>query len=244
MRNIKLTIEYDGSRYYGWQKQPDYICIQDEIEKALKKITNENIEINGSGRTDKGVHAKGQVASFVTNSKIDAYKFKLAINSLLPKDIAILTSEEVHLDFHARFSAVGKKYKYLIYNDKIRSPINRNYTYHVFYELDLDKIKESAKYLIGTHDFAGFMASGSVIKDTVRTIYDINIEKRNKILEINVNGNGFLYNMVRIIVGTLVDIGRNNLSVDSINEILLLKDRTLAGHTAPPQGLYLDEVYY
>lgn len=244
MRNIKLTIEYDGSRYYGWQSQPNVITIQEEIEKALKKITKEDITIFGSGRTDKGVHALGQVANFITNSKIEASKFMLALNSLLPKDIVIINSEEVHKDFHARFSAIGKQYEYRIYNSKIRSPINKNFSYHVYYNLDLEKIIEASKYFEITSDFSAFMASNSTVKDTIRTIYKLTIRKENNFLIVNITGNGFLYNMVRIIVGTLIDTGRGKIAVEDIPEIIKNTDRKKAGHTAPPQGLYLKEVYY
>ena len=244
MRNIKLIIEYDGTNYYGWQRQPNYKTIQGEIESVLSKITKENVEIFGSGRTDKGVHGVGQVANFLTNSRMEAGKFKLALNSLLPKDIAIRDSSEVHMDFHSRYSAKGKKYKYLIYNNKTRSPMNRFYTYHVFYDLDLDKIRESSKYLIGTHDFCSFVSNKSEVLDTVRTIHSLDIEKNKDIVEISIEGNGFLYNMVRIITGTLIDVGRGAIDYKDIKDIIKSKDRTKAGHTAPPEGLYLWEVYY
>ena len=244
MRNIKLTIEYDGTNYYGWQRQPDYKTIQGEIENVLSRITKEDVEIFGSGRTDKGVHAVGQVANFNTNSRMEAHKFKLALNSLLPNDIAIKESTEVDLGFHSRYSGKGKKYKYLIYNNKTRCPMNRLYTYHVFYDLDLDKIKESSKYFIGTHDFCGFMSTKSDKKDTVRTIYSLDVDKKDNIIEISIEGNGFLYNMVRIIAGTLVDVGRGAIDHKDIKRIISSKDRTKGGHTAPPEGLYLWEVYY
>lgn len=244
MRNIKLTIEYDGSRYHGWQSQPNVITIQEEIEKALKKITKEDITIFGSGRTDKGVHALGQVANFITNSKIEASKFMLALNSLLPKDIVIINSEEVQKEFHSRFSAIRKQYEYRIYNSKIRSPINRNFSYHVYYNLDLEKIIEASKYFEITSDFSAFMASNSTVKDTIRTIYKLTIRKENNFLIVNITGNGFLYNMVRIIVGTLIDTGRGKIAVEDIPKIIKTADRKKAGHTAPPQGLYLKEVYY
>ncbi|RKD34146.1 tRNA pseudouridine(38-40) synthase TruA [Thermohalobacter berrensis] len=245
MRNIKLTIEYDGTRYCGWQIQPDNITIQEELEKAITKITKEKIKLIGSGRTDSGVHARGQVANFYTKSRVPAQKFKLAINSLLPKDIAVLESEEVEKDFHARFSAKGKEYKYLIYNNKIRSPLLRNYTYHVPYSLNVEKMKKAATHIIGTHDFKAFMSSGSSVKDTVRTIHSLSIEERpENIIEIRIKGNGFLYNMVRIITGTLIEVGTDKIPVDDISEIINSQNRSKAGHTAPPQGLYLERVFY
>jgi len=244
MRNIKLIIEYDGTNYYGWQKQLHQKTIQETIENSIERITGEKVNIYGSGRTDRGVHATGQVANFFTESRIPSEKFKYAINSVLPKDIIISHSEEVDSTFHSRYSAKGKEYKYLIYNRETPSPILRNYAYYVPYELNFELMQEAAKDFIGTHDFAAFMSSGSSVKDTVRTIYDINLTRNNELIQLRVRGNGFLYNMVRIIVGTLVDIGIGKINSSCIPEILSSRDRQRAGHTAPPQGLYLEKVYY
>ncbi|MTI66237.1 MAG: tRNA pseudouridine(38-40) synthase TruA [Firmicutes bacterium] len=244
MKNIKLVIEYDGTNYYGWQVQPRLKTIQGEIKSAIRKITKEDVRLFGSGRTDKGVHANGQVANFKTFSTIPGHKFKHALNTVLPMDIVIKDSEEVDESFHSRFSATGKKYKYILCNKKTRSALLRNYTYHVSYDLDIKNMEKAASYFIGTHDFYGFKASGSAIKDTVRTIYSLDIEKRNELIEFNIEGNGFLYNMVRIIVGTIIKVGNNNISPESIQSIIKSKDRKRAGDTAPSQGLYLEKVYY
>jgi len=244
MRNIKLTIEYDGTCYNGWQSQENGRAIQDEIENAIFKLTGEKIRVTGASRTDAGVHACGQVCNFFTSSSIPADKFSFALNTLLPGDIVIKKSEEVSGDFHARFSAKGKKYRYVIYNSPHPSALLRSRSWHVFYKLDIEAMKEAATYLIGTHDFTCFMAQGSNVKSTVRTIWEMSIEKEKEIVQIEVSGNGFLYNMVRIIVGTLIEIGAGKIRPEQIDDIMKKCDRKLAGRTAPRQGLYLVEVYY
>lgn len=243
MRNIKLTIQYDGSNYCGWQKQPDSLGIQGNIENAIYDITKEKVSITGSGRTDAGVHALGQVANFKINSSIPVDKIPNALNAKLNKDISIIKAEEVDEDFHSRYSANGKRYRYMIYNHTHRNPIYSKHSYHVKYDLDFKKMKEEAKSFIGTYDFKGFMSSGSSVKDTVRTIYDIELVKNENLIIIEVEGNGFLYNMVRIIVGTLVDIGRGRINT-SLKEIISSQDRGMAGHTAPAHGLFLKKVDY
>ncbi|MCC5912622.1 MAG: tRNA pseudouridine(38-40) synthase TruA [Clostridiaceae bacterium] len=244
MRNIMIKIEYDGTNYNGWQFQPNGVTVQEEIMKALKKLTKEEITINGSGRTDAGVHAKGQVANFYTNSKIPEKKIAVAINHFLPDDISILEAKEVPMEFHARYWAKGKTYTYQIYNGKQRSALLRNYSYHITYKLDMDKIKKAIGYLIGTYDFRGFMTSGSSVKNTVRTIHDISIHEYQNSITFTFEGNGFLYNMVRIIIGTLVEIGGGRREPEDMKKILQSKDRNMAGHTAPPQGLFLNKVVY
>ncbi len=244
MKNIKLTIEYDGTDFNGWQIQPNQRTIQDEIQKAVKIMCRQDIKIYGAGRTDAGVHAKGQVANFHISSHISCNRFAPALNSILPKDIVIKKSIEVDKGFHSRYSAVAKEYKYIIYNDTTRSSILRNYSYYVNYNLDIQKMQRASKTLIGTYDFKTFMSSGSSIGDTVRTIYSLNIESEKNIIEITIKGNGFLYNMVRIIVGTLIDIARGKIQEKAIKNILYSKNRETAGHTAPAQGLYLQQVFY
>jgi tRNA pseudouridine38-40 synthase len=243
MRNIMITIQYDGSKYYGWQKQNDSPGIQNIIEDSIYKITKENIELISSGRTDRGVHAIGQVANFKTESKIIVDKIPAAINSSLPEDISIIDAKEVDENFHSRYCAKGKRYRYVIYNNKYKNPIYRKYSYHVKYDLNFEKMKEESKYLIGEHDFIGFRSTGSSAKTTIRTIYDIELKKEGDFIVLEVEGKGFLYNMVRIIAGTLIDIGRGRIT-ESLKDIIESKERSRAGHTAHANGLFLKKVYY
>lgn len=239
-----IEIEYDGTNYSGWQKQPNARTVEEEVMNALKYITKEDIKLYASGRTDAGVHAKGQVANFFLNSKIPTNKIVPALNSNLREDITILKAVEVPMDFHARYSAKSKKYLYKIYNSSVRSSLQKNYSYHVSKKLDLTKMKLASEKLIGTHDFKAFMSNGSSIQNTVRTIYTINFDKSHNNICVSFHGNGFLYNMVRIIVGTLVQIGTGKRPVEDIEQILLSKDRTRAGYRAPAQGLFLEKVHY
>jgi tRNA pseudouridine38-40 synthase len=243
MKNLKVTIQYNGENYCGWQKQPDSLGIQGTIQNAIYEITKEEVKLNASGRTDAGVHALGQVANFKLELSIPADKIPNALNAKLPKDISIIACTEVDDEFHSRYSAKGKRYRYLIYNNMYRSPIYKDTSYHVRYDLDFEKMCEEAKHLIGEHDFKGFMSSGSSVNDTVRTIYDITLEKQENLIILEVEGNGFLYNMVRIIVGTLVDIGRGKIN-ESLKDIINSKNRGKCGHTAPPHGLFLKKVDY
>ncbi len=244
MRNIKITMEYEGTAYAGFQSQNNAIGIQEVVEKAIEKVTGESIKLIGSGRTDKGVHALGQVGNFFTQSKIPTKNFIFAINRRLPADIKIKKAEEVDLDFHSRFSAKKKRYRYVIYNARIERPIYRNFSYHVVKKIDLEKIKESLPYFIGTHDFTSFMGPKTKIKDAIRTIYSIKVEKNGDFLEIIIEGNNFLRHMIRIIVGTLIYIGIGRIKVENIPYIIESKNRRLAGITAAPQGLFLEKVYY
>ncbi len=243
MRNIKITVQYNGGKYCGWQSQPDSVGIQGAIENAYYEITKEKIKVIGSGRTDSGVHALGQVANFTTESSIDVDKIPNALNSKLSKDISIVDAEEVDVDFHARYSAKRKCYRYMIYNNRYRNPIVSGVSYQVKYGLDFDKMKIESKSLIGTYDFKGFMSSGSQVKSTVRTIYDVRLHKNEDMIVLEIEGNGFLYNMVRIIVGTLVDIGRGRIA-EPLSDVIESKDRGRAGHTAPACGLFLKKVFY
>ncbi|WP_026477621.1 tRNA pseudouridine(38-40) synthase TruA [Alkaliphilus transvaalensis] len=244
MRNIMIKIEYDGTNFNGWQIQPNGRTVQEEIMKVLAKLTGNRVEVNGSGRTDAKVHARGQVANFRIESNIPTQRISLAMNSLLPFDISIKEAHEMPEDFHARYSAIGKRYAYQIYRGRHRSPLVRNYAYHLNYDLDMDIIRWGTNRLIGTHDFKGFMASGSSVENTVRSIYSIDINEVNDSLWFTFEGNGFLYNMVRILVGTLVDLGASKKQKDDLLKALETGDRKYAGHTAPPQGLYLDNVIY
>lgn len=245
MRNIKLTIEYDGREFNGWQKQPNKLNIQGTIEQAIKVITSEDVELNASGRTDAGVHALGQVANFKTNSKIPIEKMAIAINANLKKSIRIKDAQEVEERFHSRLSCKRKTYRYIINNAKEASAIYRNLETHVPDKLDLKKMEEAIKYFIGEHDFKAFRASGTSSKSSVRTIYDAKIiQKEDNRIWIELTGNGFLYNMVRIIVGTLIEVGQQKIEPSKIKEILESKNRENAGKTFPPNGLYLVKVEY
>ncbi|SCZ09029.1 tRNA pseudouridine(38-40) synthase TruA [Alkaliphilus peptidifermentans] len=244
MRNIMIEIEYDGTQFCGWQIQPNGRTVQGEIKKALHTLTGNQIKIDGAGRTDAGVHARGQVANFFMDLAIPIGKIPMALNSLLPEDVSIVNAVEMPQDFHARYSAIGKRYSYLIYLNSVRSPLMRNYGQHVSYKIDIDKMKDASKVLLGTHDFKGFMASGSKIINTVRRIDEIDFNIHEKNLEIAFEGNGFLYNMVRIIVGALIELGRGKISKEHIILALQSGNRKLLGPTAPPQGLYLDKVFY
>ncbi len=244
MRNIKLTIEYDGKKFGGWQKQPNKLNIQGEIEKAIEEITGEKIDLNASGRTDAGVHSLGQVANFKTNSKIEIEKIPIAINSKLKQSIRIIKAEEVEENFHARYSCKGKKYRYIINNSKYGSAIYRDLEYHMPIKLNVEAMQKGIKYFEGEHDFKGFKASGTSSKSSVRTIYNAKIIQEGERIIIELEGNGFLYNMVRIISGTMVDVGLGKIKPEEIPEIIKSKERSRAGKTLPPQGLYLVEVYY
>ena len=244
MRNIKLTIEYDGKCYNGWQKQPNKLNIQGEIEKAIYNITKEEVDLIGSGRTDAGVHALGQVANFKTNSQISIEKLPLAINSQLKNSIVIKRAEEVDERFHSRYNAKHKTYRYIINNSKCGTAIYRNLEYSYPFELDAQKMQQAAKYFEGEHDFKAFKSSGTSSKNSVRTIYKAMVKKEGEKIIIELTGNGFLYNMVRIISGTLLDVGLGKIKPEEIPEIIESKDRQRAGKTLPPHGLYLVEVKY
>ena len=245
MRNIKLTIEYDGKEFGGWQKQPNKLNIQGTIERAIEEITGEQIELNASGRTDSGVHSLGQVANFKTNSSIPIEKVPIAINTKLKKSIRIIKAEEVEERFHSRLSCKKKTYRYIINNNETASAIYRNLEYHIPQKLDIEKMKQAIKYFEGEHDFKAFKASGTSSKSSVRTIFkaDIYQQKDNR-LWIELTGNGFLYNMVRIIVGTLVDVGLGKIKPEEISRIISEGKRENAGKTVPPNGLYLLKVEY
>ena len=245
MRNIKLTIEYDGKDFNGWQKQPGKPNIQGSIEYAIEQITGEKIELFASGRTDAGVHAYGQVANFKTNSNLPIEKFPIAINTKLKRSIRILNAEEVQESFHSRLTCKRKTYRYVINNSPIASAIYRNLETHIPQKLNVDKMKKAIKYFEGEHDFKAFKASGTSSKNSVRKIYKAEIiEKDNNTIFIQLTGSGFLYNMVRIIAGTLVDVGLEKIEPEDIPNIILSGKRELAGKTLQPNGLFLLNVEY
>ncbi len=245
MRNIKMTIKYDGSRYKGFQRLKDNdMTIQGKIESVLSKMTEENIEIIGSGRTDMGVHAYGQVANFKTKCDLPIKKMKTYLYEYLPEDIVITSLEEVDERFHSRYNAKSKIYLYKIFNNEFHDPFLRKYTTHIPKQLNLDLMKEGSKYLVGEHDFTSFASSKSKKKSNVRTITSISIQENNGLIDIYVEGDGFLYNMVRIIVGALIDVGLKKISPKDIKTMLEAKDRSVSSDTAPGKGLYLYKVKY
>ncbi len=244
MRNIKLVIEYDGKNFNGWQKQPNKLNIQGEIEKAIEEITGEKIDLIASGRTDAGVHSLGQVANFKTNSTIDTDKFPYAINSKLKKSILIKSAEEVPERFHSRYSVHSKTYRYTINNSKFGTALYRDMEYHFPIKLDENKMQEASKYFEGEHDFKAFKASGTSSKSSVRTIYKAEVKREGERVIIELTGNGFLYNMVRIIAGTLVDVGTYKILPEDVKNIIEKKERKNAGKTLPAKGLCLVEVQY
>lgn len=244
MRNIKLIIEYDGKGFNGWQKQPDRLNIQGEIEKAIEEITGKKVDLTASGRTDAGVHSLGQTANFKTDSKIPTEKFAKAINSRLKKSIVIKSAEEVDEKFHSRYSVKSKTYRYIINNSENGTAIYRGLEYHVPMKLDYEKMNEAIKYFIGEHDFKAFKASGTSSKSSVRKILEGSVRKEGERVIIEVTGTGFLYNMVRIISGTLLDVGLGKIKPEDIPSIIESKDRTKAGKTLPAHGLYLLQVNY
>ena len=244
MRNIKLVIEYDGKSFNGWQKQPNKLNIQGEIEKAIEEITGEKIDLIASGRTDAGVHSLGQVANFKTNSTIDVEKIPYAINSKLKKSIVIKSAEEVPERFHSRYSVHSKTYRYTINNSKFGTALYRDMEYHFPIELDEKKMQKAAKFFEGEHDFKAFKASGTSSKSSVRTIYKATVERKDDRVIIELTGNGFLYNMVRIIAGTLIDVGIGKIKPEEVKEIIEKKERKNAGKTLPARGLCLLEVDY
>lgn len=244
MRNIKLTIAYDGTSFKGWQVQKNGRTVQEEIEKAIKKVFGKKCTLYGAGRTDSGVHARGQVANFKTSSEMPITKVAVALSSLLPETISIQKAEEVKEDFHARFSAKKKRYQYSIHNSKRRDPFTERYAWGVSYSLDVPLMRKEAKVLEGRHDFKSFQASDKREGSTVRRINSIKINKKGSHITIDIEGDGFLYNMVRNITGTLVDIGRGYLAAGSMKRILGKKDRKEAGPTAPAKGLLLVSVKY
>lgn len=244
MRNIKLIIEFDGSNFCGWQRQPQGRTVQKVVETAIFKATGEDIMINGSSRTDAGVHAREMVANFFTNSTIPGDKFREAINTRLPEDVSIIKSEEVDEAFHARYSSKGKTYSYTIVNRYERLSLGHQYLYHYKYKLDVNAMRNACKYFIGSHDFRAFMSPGSSIKTTVRNVQKLYIEQNEDKIKIYITADGFLYNMVRIIVGTLLKVGNGKLKAENIEDIIKEGNRKRAGMCVPPNGLILEKVFY
>lgn len=244
MKRILLVVAYEGTKYCGWQVQPKQITVEEVLNRELSRLLGEEIEVIGASRTDSGVHAMGNVAVFDTNTKIPAEKICYAINRSLPEDIVVQSSREVPEQFHPRHCDSFKTYEYRIWNADFIQPFNRKYTYFVYRELDTDAMQRAAEQLLGTHDFTSFCSIKTQVQDHVRTIYQVEVRRDGKLVTLRVRGNGFLYNMVRIIAGTLIKVGMHELPENCISSILEAKCREAAGPTAPAQGLTLIGIEY
>lgn len=241
---ILLTLEYDGTAYAGWQRQENALAVQQVVEEAVSKLVGARTVLFGASRTDAGVHAMGNVAVFDTEARMAADKFVFALNQRLPEDICVQDSCEVPMDFHPRFQKTVKTYEYRILNRKFPLPAYRLNTYFYYYPLDVEKMQKAAAYLVGEHDFASFCAAGAQVKTTVRTVYSLDVDKDGDLITIRITGNGFLYNMVRIIAGTLIRTGTGEWEPECVPEILEARSRAKAGPTAPAKGLTLMEIRY
>ncbi len=243
-RNIKLTVAYDGSRYHGFQRQKNAVSVQNVLEEKLSIVCNDEIKLAAAGRTDTGVHARGQVVNFFTEGTIPIDRLARAVNSHLPDDIAVCDAEEREMEFHARYSAKSKIYRYTIQQGETPDPFLRHYTWYIRSRLDEKSINNAMRYILGAHDFSAFRSSGSVQNEPVRTLYEAKCECKENLLEFVLWGDGFLYRMARNLVGTLVSVGRGRLSPADFKRILDGRDRGQAGATAPAKGLCLYKVYY
>lgn len=244
MKRIRLTVAYDGTNYCGWQIQPNGITIQEVLENCLEDLTGKKTEIMGASRTDAGVHALGNIAVFDTDMRMPGEKFSFALNQRLPEDIRIQKSEEVPPDFHPRYRESEKTYVYRILNRQFPIPTQRLYAHFTYIPLDTARMREAGSYLIGEHDFKSFCGAGAQVKTTVRTIKEVSVSRKDDLITIKIRGNGFLYNMVRIIAGSLMEIGGGMYPPEHMKEILEARDRQEAGPTAPARGLTLAEIRY
>ena len=244
MRNIRLTLKYDGSAFHGWQFQPNCITVEEELKKACERILGEKVKLHSCSRTDTGVHANMFCCNFKTESDRTTDKLISGLNAVLPETVCVYAADEMPLDFHSRYDCKGKEYVYIIWNAKYRNPFLRGRALHYPFELDEKLLDTQAKAFIGTHDFSAFCASGSSVQNKVRTIYDCSVKRDGEKVIFTVKGDGFLYNMVRIMLGTLLDINEGKIAKDTIPDIILSCKRERAGVTAKPQGLYLNHVYY
>ena len=242
---ILLTVAYDGTNYAGWQRQENAISVQQSLEEALANLLGQPIKLSAASRTDAGVHALGQKAAFlIEHMPIPLDRFPQALNKFTADDIVVREAKQVSDEFNPRFDAKHKTYRYQIYNARLPSPLERRYSAFVPRHLDTEKMRQAAKKIVGTHDFAAFCAAGSSAKTTVRTIFDCDITKNGDMIQMLVSGNAFLYNMVRIIAGTLVYIGMGKIEAEDISNIIASKDRPQAGKTMPPEGLTLMDIFY
>ncbi|MDD6276301.1 MAG: tRNA pseudouridine(38-40) synthase TruA [Clostridia bacterium] len=244
MRNIKMNLMYDGTAYHGWQVQPNGITVQEELQNAVERIIGVRENIVGCSRTDAGVHANDYCCNMRTQSDIDCFKLKGALNAVLPADIAVKSCCEVPEDFHARYDCKGKRYVYKIWNVDNKNPFTDAYSWHYKRHIDEDMLNSQAQYFVGTFDFTSFCASGGSVEDKVRTVKSFAVERNGFEVLFKVEADGFLYNMVRIMVGSLIEISENRIEKDKLADIIESKNRILAGRTAPAKGLFLDEVFY
>ena len=245
VQNIAIKISFDGSCFHGWQFQKNALTVQEVLQNSWQELTGEIIQIVGSSRTDSGVHAKGLIANFITKTSIPTEKIHLAYNTVLPEGLAVIAAKKVPLEFNARFDSIGKHYSYYLFIEKYKPTYLRNFVAHINQSLDIEEMTAALSCFIGEKDFASFMDQGSPVRHTIREITGINLEfKSNNILEINVFGDGFLYHMVRIIAGTLVYIGNGKINKSDLPGLILAKDRRRLGKTMPPQGLFLNRVYF
>lgn len=244
MRNLLLRLMYDGTDFHGWQVQPNGITVQETLQNAVEQILGVRENVTGCSRTDSGVHARDFCCNIRTESDIDCYRFVGALNAVLPDSVCVKSCEEVDYDFHARYDSLGKRYVYRVWNANYKNPFLINYAWHYKNRLDASFLDEQAQAYVGTHDFSGFCSSGSSVEDTVRTVRSFSVERQGDEVLFTVEADGFLYNMVRIMVGTLIEISENRIEKDKLADIIESKDRLKAGRTAPPQGLYLDKVFY
>ena len=244
MKRVRLIVSYDGTNYCGWQIQNNGITVEEVLNHALTDLCREEIAVIGASRTDSGVHALGNVAVFDTNSRIPGEKFSFALNQRLPDDIRIQQSDEVADDWHPRFQDTVKSYDYCFLNRRMPDPMRRLYSYFIYYPMDVENMQKAADYLIGEHDFKSFCTPRTQVRSTVRTIYDLTLTKEGDEIRMRITGNGFLYNMVRIIAGTLARVGTGLYTPERVKEILEAKDRNVSGPKAPPQGLTLISIAY
>lgn len=244
MKRVKLVVAYDGTNYHGWQVQDNGITIEEVLNRTISELVQEDIKVIGASRTDAGVHACGNVAVFDTESRIPGDKFSFALNQRLPEDIRIQKSCEVDADFHPRYADTVKTYEYNILNRRFELPTKRLYAAFCYYPMDIERMNQAAAYLVGEHDFKSFCSAGAQVQTTVRTIYAVNVTKQDDMVHIRITGNGFLYNMVRIIAGTLMQVGTGLMEPEQVKEILEARDRSKAGPTAVAKGLTLVEIRY
>lgn len=244
MRRLIITIQYDGSGYHGWQVQNNALTVQEVFQNAVEKVFKKRLDVKGCSRTDAGVHANEYVLTLDTEMSIPNDGVIMGLNSDLPDDIAVIDCKEGDLDFHPRYSCVTKEYVYKLYNGKIRNPFYADYAYHYRYPVDADYLNEQAQAFVGTYDYSGFCSSKNDVEDTVRTVKAFSVFRQGDMVYFKVEADGFLYNMVRIMVGTLLFVSQGKIKKDTLKDVILSKDRKRAGKTAPPQGLYLNKINY